>query len=255
MPSLEGAQEWLDRTEEHLQDLKAICCGLVEAECDAMIGSIRINDVDVAVPSYKYTAPTTPIPSIVRILAGESVQALRRCLDYLVYEVAWLDSGVEQRDTQFPIDDHPDRFKRRLRRSNPGDHACHLIGVAGKHAAAIKLLQPFKGVDWTETLRSISNPDKHRHLTMAKSESSSKIAWHREQDATAHMVTRVAYDSFTFLLRPDEGLGNVYMKFHVTAYVALEKGVRLIDTLDQLKAEVADVLEDFAPCFDGKCRH
>ena len=254
MPSLEGAQDWLDRAKEHLQDLNVICCGLAEAECDAMIDSIRFDDGDV--PSWGYTTPTTPIPSMVRILVGESVQALRRCLDYLVYEVAFLDSGSEQHGTQFPVDSSENQFDGRRKPHSKQKNGCYLIGVSDKHAAAIKLLQPFNnGVDWTRRLSSISNPDKHRRLTLAKSESSSKIAWHRTYDPAAHMVTRVAYDSFTFLIRPDEGLGNMCMKFHVTAYVALEKGVRLIETLDQLKTEVGGVLEDFAPCFDGKCRH
>jgi hypothetical protein len=40
----------------------------------------------------------------------------------------------------------------------------HLRGLSDHHIRAIEALQPYKGIEWTKTLRDISNPDKHRHL-------------------------------------------------------------------------------------------
>jgi hypothetical protein len=257
MPSLEGAQAWLDRAEEHLTNLRAACSVLGKAEVDAMIASIRFDLPDDG-GGWAYTRPTKAIPPQASILVGESVQALRRCLDYLVYEVASLDSGAEQQDTQFPIDYSESVFDRRRQRTGPEDHRCYLIGVNDKHAAVIKALQPFRktnGTKWTSTLGNLSNPDKHRHLTVAKSEDRNRIVgWGPATDATDHEVIRVSTDSFTFswlLTMPN----HVYMKFHITAYIALEDGLRLIETLDNLKAEVTKVIQEFAPCFGGKCQH
>lgn len=256
MPSLEGANAWLSRAEEHLADIRILCDALAETECDSMMASIRFNSQPGEPPSYAYSRPTSPVPSRVSVLVGEAIQAMRRSLDYLVYELAFVDSGREQEDTQFPIDESPKRFWRRLKRKRLGDHSCFLIGVKVKHAAAIERCQPYKGVDWTKTLNTLSNPDKHRYLTMAKSESKSTITWARARNATDHLVTRVAPDAFTFLLDVDPSMPNdMYMKFHTSAFISFESRLRVVDTLDQLKAEVGDVLKDFAPCFVSQCRH
>ena len=244
---LEGAQAWLDRAEEHLRDLTTLCGSIAERECDAMIGTVRVESQPGKPASFAFTKPTAIVPARLSILVGEAIQAMRRSLDYLIYEVAWLDSNFEQEDTQFPIDDRPDTFERRRKRSRPSDHGCYLIGVSRKHAAAIKLLQPFNAVDWTKTLRSISNPDKHRHLIVAKNEARATLqAW--AHGAANGQTERVAPDAFTLLLHtgdvdtPD----NMYVKFHVTAYVAFEDSVGVVELLDQLKTEVTNVLEDFS---------
>lgn len=41
----------------------------------------------------------------VETLASEVIQHLRIALDYLAYQLAWLDSGLQQERTQFPIVD------------------------------------------------------------------------------------------------------------------------------------------------------
>ena len=47
--------------------------------------------------------PIEPIPHIIRILVGEIIYNLRASLDYLVYELAHLDSGDIKYRTQFII--------------------------------------------------------------------------------------------------------------------------------------------------------
>ena len=255
MPSLEGAQAWLDRAEEHLNDLTALCESIAERECDAMINTVRVESKP-GVASYAYTKPTAIVPARLSILVGEAVQALRRTLDYLVYEVAFLDSGSAQDGTQFPIDNDEKTFDKRREPHSKPTNRCFLIGVSDEHAATIKHLQPFHGTDWTKTLRSISNPDKHRHLVVAKNEARAKArGWAR--GAANGQTERVAPNAFTFLLQVDPGKlpDDMYMEFHVTAYAAFEDGAGVVELLNQLKAEVADVLTDFAPCFDGKCSH
>ena len=255
-PSLDGAEAWLIRAKEHLRDLIALCDSFAKRECDAMISTVHGESKPGEPASFGYTTPTAIVPTRLSILVGEAIQAMRRSLDYLIYEVAWLDSGCEQEDTQFPIDDNPDVFKGRRKRSSPRDRSCYLVGMSDKHAAVIELLQPCNGADWTKTLRSISNPDKHRHLIVAKNDTRTTVkGWAR--GGAYGQTTRVAPDAFTFILHVgDANLpDNVYMKFHVTVYVAFKDRVGVVELLDQLKAEVTNVLEEFRPCFYGECHH
>ena len=50
------------------------------------------------------------IPAMLGILIGETIYNLRAILDYLVYELAILDSGQIQKGTQFPIEDTESEF-------------------------------------------------------------------------------------------------------------------------------------------------
>jgi hypothetical protein len=87
----------------------------------------------------------------------------------IVFELARHDSGgIEQDGTQFIIEDvksdplKPNRgFDARSKR--------HLRGLNQAHIDAIESFQPYRGVEWTKTLRDISNPDKHRKLTLLSS--------------------------------------------------------------------------------------
>ena len=174
-PSLEGAQSWLDRAEEHLLEVGNICDAITERECDAMIGSVRVDPPQPGVPvGYAYNSHTAPVPIRLRIFVGEAVQAMRRSLDYLVYELAFLDSGVEQNGTQFPIDASANVFDKRRKPHSKPTPRCFLIGVSDKHAAMVKRLQPFPRHNWTAELRTLSNPDKHRRLTIADSRTSTR---------------------------------------------------------------------------------
>ena len=89
-----------------------------------------------------------PIPPIISILIGETIYNLRASLDYLIYDLAILDSGQVTDGTQFPIDDTVKAFEKR--RNN------FLKGLSDEHVAAIERLQPCYGCNWTKVLRVIS---------------------------------------------------------------------------------------------------
>lgn len=93
------------------------------------------------------------------IIMGETIYNLRAALDYLVYELSGHLSG-----TQFPIEDV--KLSKDRKRGFDTRRDTFLNGVSDSHVAAIELLQPYKGCTWSKTLRGISNPDKHRHLTI-----------------------------------------------------------------------------------------
>jgi hypothetical protein len=99
-----------------------------------------------------------PLPRMVNLVLGEAVQNLRTALDYLVYGLSWLDSGVHHERTQFPIADLESSFESQRHR---------LAGLADNHVSAIQDLQPFAGCEWTAALRDASNQDKHWALQVA----------------------------------------------------------------------------------------
>jgi len=208
------------------------------------------SDRPYKVPSLAWRPTQAQIPLRLSVLIGEFIQALRRSLDYLIYELARLDSGVEQHGTQFPIDDRKDVFWARLapnkKRSMP-----HLIGIDPKHAVVIERYQPYNGVDWTKALKSISNPDKHRHLTIGNFKTSERVGLPQHRTDQALTITRTR-DGFTAIWNPD---GRVQMQLHFSVFVAFEDETPIYQTLNQIKAEVRNVLEEFRPCFGGQCHH
>ena len=125
-----------------------------------------MTDVDPDSGSVSISLDTTPpLPIFLPVIVSDAIYNMRAALDYIVYELARLDSGAVQDGTQFLIEDvkldpeHPSRgFDARSKRC--------LKGLTQAHIAAIEALQPYRGIEWTRTLRDISNPDKHRTLTV-----------------------------------------------------------------------------------------
>ncbi|HWO93442.1 MAG TPA: hypothetical protein VNL92_01630 [Dehalococcoidia bacterium] len=251
MPTLDGAQSWLDRAEEHLNELRALETMRLDYERERTTSGIKTHVETGSIAHYLAEGPPrTEDVDRARVLVGETIQALRRTLDYIVFQVAFLDSGSEQNDTQFPIDEHPETFWRRLKRSERGtrDHSCYLIGVDRKHAAVFERYQPYKGTQWTPLLQAISNRDKHRRLAIIIP--SARVE--RGEVGQADESVQAGDDGFTYTLITKDG---VYMKFPIRAFVTFEDGLPVVQTLEELKAEVASVLEEFKPCMEGQCSH
>ncbi len=93
------------------------------------------------------------------LLVGEIVYNLRCALDYLVFELALLDSGERNNKSQFPTDEKSDVFWKNHRKT-------WLRGVNQDHVNMIEQYQPFKGCVWTRVLKEISNTDKHRSVAV-----------------------------------------------------------------------------------------
>lgn len=175
---------------------------------------------------------------LVSILIGEICYNLRSALDYLVYELAILDSSKRQDGTQFPIDDTPEKFSKHKR--------SWLKGLNSNHVAAIEKLQPYNGADWARILRDLSNPDKHRLLT-----------------ATGYTATtELVYGHFQPSFTPDisvkrriKRLDGTAMEVELIATVPIDIGVKnsagdivsqpAVKTLENLIPKVRSALTDF----------
>jgi hypothetical protein len=82
------------------------------------------------------------------IRIGEVCYNLRSALDYLIFELAKLDSCAEQSGTQFPIIDAKEDFEGRGKRIFLKEGINLLKGINLAHVAAIEQLQPCNGCQW-----------------------------------------------------------------------------------------------------------
>jgi hypothetical protein len=173
-----------------------------------------------------YPAPREA-PLLLSVVLGEIVYNLRSGLDYLVYSLAAADAGTPRNGTQFPIEDSPAGFS--------GRRCSFLMGLSDKHVAMIEDLQPYKGVEWTRRLRDLSNPDKHRRLTIMKGkEDVGMMAQIRDDPNNPLYSTKAEYN-------PDA----LYVRRRIQLQISLEDGAAVIDTARSLKEQAAKTLKTF----------
>jgi len=152
MPSLEGASLRVERAIRHFDEFSSMLRSFREANKHKVIIQTHEDAPDNFMVQFD---KSLVVPLALSLPVGDSIYNLRSALDYVVYELAILDSGKGQEHTQFPIVDCENNFDEQKH---------HLRGLHEHHIRAIEALQPYKGIEWTKTLRGISNPDKHRHL-------------------------------------------------------------------------------------------
>jgi hypothetical protein len=217
------------RAEEHFADLLQ----RIVLHGQALTKEIEFNphptEAKSIVVERKRDLPPDPMFSI---LVGEVCYNLRAALDYLVFELAKHDSGAEQKQTQFLIEDDAGEFQRKV--------PWRLKGLTPAHVAAIEVLQPFKGCEWTRRLRDLSNPDKHRTLVRVQV----------EYDLTVHIVDERHLRDFEDL---PGAIRTTTTRDGTQAYVKLRLGTALrladdsdvLQSLEEILRQVAGKLEEF----------
>ncbi len=178
------------------------------------------------------------IPLVFAILIGEICYNLRGALDYLVYELAFLDSGKIVEGTQFIIEDKQKVFAFRQKE--------RLNGLNSTHIAAIEALQPYRGCDWTKALRDISNPDKHRRLTFNQGVFDLQVFANADRLRFLNLPGRISSAK-----HPITGQ-KMHMQTNLMLEIQLSDGTPVIETLKKIQAEVARTLDAFKPDFEGR---
>lgn len=158
-PSLIPAKARLAHAVVRMNDVAALVDTMVQA---AASNPVRITvdrklvDAGLAAPNtltWTKDAYSLELLDTLRAVTGESVFHLRTTLEYLAYQVVWLDRGNPYRQTAFPIcahkNDWPDALKK-------------LPKMHSWHADRFKAVQPFAGCTWSGLLSALSNQDKHR---------------------------------------------------------------------------------------------
>lgn len=243
MHPLDGAYIRLNRAIEHFTELKSLDEAYIDKETDFVAKEIKLTvNPETGAPQVRYPARAGhQVPGIFSVIVGEIIYNIRASLDYLVYELARSDSGIEQQTTQFPIQSTQEGFR--------GNRKRFLKGVNDAHMAAIERLQPYNGTEWTKRLADISNPDKHRHLSVHAPRSA--VAMRQgvgKADETEPWEPDV---SGVIVTLPFENNvhGEMYMQVHIALFVVFNDGSHVMRTLALLITEVVSTLEDFKPEF------
>jgi hypothetical protein len=221
---LDGAFERVNRAGEHLPDLRA------------WLDAFRKQHEDTVITQFSAEPPhnieiVAQVGASMRIpiLIGEICYNLRSALDYLIFELAKLDSGVIQNGTQFLIEDTEKGFERRRK--------TRLSGVNERHVTCIERLQPYKGCDWTRALRDLSNPDKHRQFTRLGLTAT----------GIAYTPADPEFGNSALPIRRTQHpvAGEMGVKLDYTASVRFPDGPLVTETLEVIKLKVAETLTAF----------
>jgi hypothetical protein len=231
---LDACFERLKRVDEHLADFKSCVETMLMKQAYAV--AIQLDPK----PPYHVIKVTLPPETFFHmrfgVLIGEIFYNLRCSLDYLVFELAKLDSGVEQDGTQFPIVDSKKGFEGRVK-------GPWLRGISAAHLAEIERLQPYNGCNWTKRLRDCSNPDKHRHLVSAGGNAAIHVHSSLEKD----LARCLGHERE--IPHPVAGQPPVKMKVYPTGDITFDDGASVSKTVEELKTQIANTLTVFKPEF------
>ncbi|MGH9408745.1 MAG: hypothetical protein ACRD1V_04760 [Vicinamibacterales bacterium] len=236
---LDGAFLRFNRADTHLAE----CSHLLKSWENACVDKIGCDSEG----EYRFIGGWPDIPPLLSVLAGEVVYNLRAALDYLIYELAIKDSGSVHDGTQFPIEDLKSDPINKNRGFDARRKDC-LKWLSPTHTDRIEDVQPYNGVEWTKTLQDISNPDKHRHLTVLTHDGRMLNYTQQWHDEGRFESTRAWYQT---------PKGPVFDRFDInvdgkqTIAIDLSKGGQtpLVPTLRCVEAGVVGLLEAFKPEF------
>ena len=230
MPPLDDAYIRAGRGNEHLVELKVLSDAVCSAQAKATIVEGEHNRIikpgEFAKVVEVETAKT-PIPDKVRVLIGDAANSFRSSLNYLVNQLAILNSGVGKRRNQFVIEDTPDKFRKSSRTG--------LEGLSAAHIAAIEGLQPYNGTKWTGTLARLSNMDKHDNLVLV---------------AHDYLFQIIVDEATVDPTNTDSVVRKVKMRIQPVLRIQLGDGMPVVETLEAIESQVSHTLDAFKSEFE-----
>ena len=234
---LYGAQLRFERADRHLSEADSLIDGFALACKDGIVSKDHHKTIQLT----KYP----PIPVTLPLVISDAVHNLRAALDYIVYELAVLDSGKVQDGTQFLIEDVKSDPAFPKRGFDARSQKC-LKGLNPRHIDMVEGLQPYRGIEWTKTLRDISNPDKHRTLTALTHKDRRmmvKITYKPDGPylgAEKFTPEGITHDSYDLEFEADNAIGIAGTD---------PAAPSLMSTLYRLETEVCRTIEFFKPEF------
>lgn len=229
MPSLADAYARLARADEHLCEVEALAREICMAQAEAT--RVDAAPAQTIKPGefghvFSVESANTQISGRLSVLVGDAVNSLRSCLDYLVGELAELDSGTRKPRTQFPVEPSPVAFRARRK--------TFLNGLSDVHVSSIEALQPYSGTPWVAKLARMSNWDKHNKLVL--------VAHDYLVEATTKQCEPSASGEMPL---------QVHFSLIPSLRVQFEDGEQLLETLAEIRHGVVTTLQHFAPEFDS----
>jgi len=224
---LYGARKRIERADKHLNEI----ISEVEAYALTHQNNITLKYDEIRNNSRLHFVIPQPLPITVALAVSDCIHNLRAALDYLIFELSREDSGdPDPSGTQFPITTEDEFIKhRKARLKNKGP----LRYLTLAHIDAIEAYQPYKGINWTQTMRDISNPDKHREITVIGDRADTLISGGAGEVFKGAGVDR----------------SDVQMERKTTVTIAFRDGRPVIETLEILKQQVSLVIDSFSPEF------
>ncbi|MFQ5873316.1 MAG: hypothetical protein ACE5JL_05900 [Dehalococcoidia bacterium] len=214
------------------------------------------------------------IPPCWSVIIGEVCHNLRSALDYLVCEVAILNTGNPRINTSFPIYRFGPR-KQRAKGISRWPQSGVPVGIQHlkpSHIARIKRLQPYhrrNGQRFSRLwlLHELNNADKHRKIQVVASQLkgvslgsgfSTETTIHRRgfsvKVGDVQVKTGMPLIDGTKVGTTDADT-NMDMKFGLSPQIRFSygcnvvKGLPVIHTLKTVADEVSGIIESFAPEF------
>ena len=224
MHPLDGANEKVNGAIERLDELKPLILDFRNEKRNGVTysrspGTIILNGKPQQVVLGEASTRIFPTPLKLNRLIGEVIQNLRSSLDYLVYELTCHDAKSVIEKTQFPVAELEKTFMEQLKRYN-------LIGhLSPEHIAMIVQLQPYKKCNWTKKLTDLSNPEKHKTLTVVVS----PVEFRPSPGSTEAILAGKKVD----------------IEKDITVQVAFNDGTQVVESLEELISQVTQVLHDF----------
>jgi hypothetical protein len=223
--SLQGASLRVERAIRHFDEFSSMLRSFREANKDKVIIQTHEDAPENLMVEFD---KSLVVPLALSLPVADCIYNLRSALDYLVYELAISDSGKVQEQTQFPIVDCE---------KNSNAQKYRFRGLHEHHIRAIEALQPYRGTEWTKTLRDISNPDKHRHLIPVQVQRSPYVFAHWSGDLGDFELT----------------LNGENAHFKKGAFIDVgfrDSKLGVFETLSSLITEVGRTIDKFKPEFN-----
>jgi hypothetical protein len=159
----EALQEKLNRSKEHIDQFKLESeLFLNEAPQRTLVG----NDPDVE-KAIREFCKSRVVPKRLSIIAAESIQQIRSCLDHIICGLISIDGGTPDRRSQFPVTSYRPATKDHLASYNRQIKGITRVPVL----TIIERYQPYQvgprfGGHWLQILKDFSDRDKHRSLLL-----------------------------------------------------------------------------------------
>jgi hypothetical protein len=219
MPSLAHAYAKVRWAHKQLKELEVLCSNRSKV-VKTKVSHLKIINKLPKHSSNLFTVPNSRVPFLFQILTGQIVNGLRSALDYLIANLAEIDSGAAKRRTQFPVEHDGTGFL--------GRKATFLKGLSSNHIAAIERLQPYNGCAWTRRMADLSNVDKHNALIPTKMDFLCGAQLDPIKGTKAHPSRY-----------------KVRMHITPTVYISVGKEFALVEALREIETGVTQTLGSF----------
>jgi len=275
-PDFSGCWAKIERAKEHRDSLDQYVrdWGAVENNCPRLGIKFKAETGEHIV--YVQSMPDyTRFLQRSSLIVGDAIHNLRGALDHLAFQLALKNTAAtivnereRMRRIQFPIEDAPERFKRRCQGRNRGGW---IADLHADHQAIIERYQVYhrlddEGLEWAryfhplETLRDLSDADKHRLLLRVVCFPSSIRIRDPAVSLIAQSHIRADLERFGAIavnfVEPNAELYHARMPWpqtqmnmagHVIPEISLADGRPIIKVIDRIAAVVVKIVREFDP--------